>query len=186
MDEATSDGVPDQDITKVSDSTAPRPAAAVEAEDLPTEHIPALTRLPPISLPPLRPPMSPPAATVLPSPLPPAQMPTLPPKNPPMMDAARRFRPDSSRPSEYDALGARRAVAVGCVVAACAFATIALIFAFRPPPSLGTMPPIQAASVVLANAILSLGAGALGYGLLRMAERLSAPSSASSSTDSRF
>src|SRR5579859_2020104 len=172
---AVSEGVPDQDITKVSDSTAPRPAGAVPSEDLlPTEHVPAVARLPPISLPPLRPPSAPPPpVAVAPSP-PPAQMPTLPPRNPPIFDAARDGR--SSAPSaEEEAMGTRRAMAVGCVVAACALATIALIFAFRPPPPEGAMSPLQAASVVLSNAILAIGAGAFGYGLLRIAERLSAP-----------
>jgi hypothetical protein len=180
MDEPSSDGVPDQDITKVSDSTAPRPVAAAAEDQLPTEHVPAITRLPPISPPP-RPPSAPPTVAQQPGPSR-AQMPTLPPKNSSMLEAAKRFR-DESKSADYDAVVARRAVAVGCVVAACALATIALIFAFRPPPSLGTMPPIVAAAVVFANAILATGAGGLGYGLLRMAERLSASAAPHSPVD---
>jgi hypothetical protein len=67
----------------------------------------------------------------------------------------------------------RRTVVLGCVLAACAFAAIALIFAFRSPPYLEAMPPVVAAMVLLTHAMLAIGAGALTYGLLRMAERIS-------------
>ena len=98
-------------------------------------------------------------------------MPTLPPQSPPF-DATRHYQATSYD----DSLVTRKAFAVGCVVAACAFSTIALLFAFRAAPSLGTMPPTVAAAVVIANAMLAIGAGGFGYGLLRIAERLSASS----------
>jgi hypothetical protein len=74
-------------------------------------------------------------------------------------------------------VAARRAVAVGCVVAACTFATLALIFAFQVPPPPSALPPVVEATVIVVHAVLALGAGALAFGLLRLAERLSAPPS---------
>jgi hypothetical protein len=186
MNEANIDVVLDPDITKEGEATAQRSAIAAAEDRLPT------TRLPPIAPPPLRPPSVPPGA------LPPSVVvssrntPTVPPQSGPApLEATTRFRAESSpqaKPSWFRALltttspppaleadphSVRRSVAVGCVVAACAFAVIALSFAFRAPPSLGTQQPVVAATMVLAHALLALGAGALSYGLLRIAERLS-------------
>jgi hypothetical protein len=203
MNEANIDVVLDPEVTKEGEATAQRSAIDSSEESagvLPArrpiaaaeERLPA-TRLPPIAPPPMRPPSVPPGA------LPPSVIvssrntPTLPPQSAPApLEATTKYLPETgAKPSwfrallsttspppatvEVDPYGVRRSVAVGCVVAACAFAAIALVFAFRPPPSLGTMQPVVAATVVIAHALQALGAGALSYGLLRIAERMSSP-----------
>jgi hypothetical protein len=186
MVEANIDVVLDPEVTKEGEATAQRSAIAVAEDRLPT------TRLPPITPPPLRPPSVPPGA--LPSVVVSSRnTPTVPPQSGPgPLDATAKYQAAGQpKPSwfralltttspppaavDYDPYAMRRSVAVGCVVAACAFAVVALVFAFRPPPSLGTMQPVVAATVVLAHALLALGAGALSYGLLRIAERMSSP-----------
>jgi len=78
------------------------------------------------------------------------------------------YLPEASR----DAILRQRA-AVACVVAACVCAVIALVFAFRPVVHLATTPAVVVAASVVAQAAKAIGAGALSYGFLRMAERLS-------------
>jgi len=147
------------------------------------------TRLPPITPPPLRPASVPPG--VLGSGVASSRnTPTVPPQAHPLeptvkfpTDPVRSPKPSwfrsllttTSPPPAAESLdpgSVRRTVGVGCVAAACAFAVVALVFAFRAPPPLGTMPPVVAATVVIAHALLAIGAGALSYGLLRIAERL--------------
>jgi hypothetical protein len=187
MNEGKIDVVLDPDVTKEGDAAIPR-AAIPAAED----RLPA-SRLPPIAPPPLRPPSVPPGVLPPPGVVSSRNSPTLPPQGGrvPPPEAAPRFpsedvappKPSWFRalltttspppaPAEFDPHSLRRTVAVGCVAAACVFAVIALMFAFRAPPSLGTMQPVVAATVVLAHALLAIGAGALTYGLLRIGERL--------------
>jgi hypothetical protein len=184
MNEANIDVVLDPDVSKEGEASAKRSNLALAEDHLPT------TRLPPIAPPPIRPPSIPPTAvgSIASSS---RNTPTLPPQSAaPTLEATTRYRQDSvvqQKPSWFRALltstspppayavehdPVRRAVAVGCVVAAFAFAVIALAFAFRSPPSIGTMQPAVAASVVIAHALLAIGSGALGFGLLRIAERL--------------
>jgi hypothetical protein len=172
MDEADPDSVQD-DVTKIVESAAmPLPAAAGFPDDqLATELLPA-AKLPPISVPPLRSHGNPSGWSVH------ANPPGVPPQTPPQaLEPTRPYRESFRRtkPVEYDAVAARRAVAVGCVVAACTFAVLALVFAFEVPPAPSTLPPIVEATVIVVHAVLALGAGALAFGLLRIAERLSAP-----------
>jgi hypothetical protein len=191
MNEANIDVVLDPEATKEGEATAKGSGITATEERPPAA--PA-ARLPPITPPPLRPPSVPPGN------LPPSVVvssrntPTVPPQSGPApLETTQKYLPETgAKPSWFRALlsttspppaaavegdpyAVRRSVAVGCVVAACAFAGIALFFAFRPAPSLGTMQPVVAAVVVLAHAFLALGAGALSYGLLRIAERMSAP-----------
>lgn len=172
MDEADSDSVQD-DVTKIVESAAmPLPAPAGSPDDqLATELLPA-AKLPPISVPPLRSQSNPSGWSVQ------TNVPGVPPQTPPQaLEPTRPYREfRRTKPIEYDAVAARRAVAVGCVVAACTFAVLALVFAFQIPPSPSTLPPVIEATVIVAHAVLALGAGALAFGLLRIAERLSAPS----------
>jgi hypothetical protein len=186
MNEANIDVVLDPDATKDGEQSMQRvTAAAAAVEDrLPT------TRLPPIAPPPLRPPSIPPGVLAPPGIASTRNSPTLPPVGRPL-DPTAKFPTDTVRPPKpswfralltttspppaaepLDSGAVRRTVAVGCVAAACAFAVIALVFAFRSPPALGTMPPVVAATVVLAHAFLAIGAGSFSYGLLRVAERL--------------
>lgn len=141
----------DPDITKQGEVVDSRVAIAAVEDRLPT------TRLPPIS--------PPPRVTVHPD--------TLQPPKPSWFRALLTTTSPPPAPLAVELLAVRRMVAIGCVLAACAFAIIALVFAFRPAPSLDTMQPVVAATVVLTRALLAIGAGALTYGLLRMAERLS-------------
>jgi hypothetical protein len=196
MNEANIDVVLDPDVTKEGDVSVERAAIAAAEERLPTN------RLPPIAPPPLRPPSVPPGA------LPPAggvssrNTPTVPPQGGRLpFESVARFGAESAppqkpswfralltttspppAPTEYDPQALRRTVAVGCVAVACVFAVLSLTFAFRAPPSLGTMQPVVAATVVLAHAALAIGAGALTYGLLRIAERLMSERGSSGST----
>jgi hypothetical protein len=192
----------DPDATSEGDVAVQR--AALEAsgerpqatkERAPDDRLPT-TRLPPITPPPLRVPSVPPPPP--PSPTTPVlssrETPTVPPQSGrPTTEGAGRYAMDavqSPKPSWFRALltttspppapvDGRRTVVLGCVLAACAFAAIALIFAFRSPPYLEAMPPVVAAMVLLTHAMLAIGAGALTYGLLRMAERISSSSAGS-------
>jgi hypothetical protein len=172
MDEADPDSVQD-DVTKIVESAAmPLPSPAGSPEDqVATELLPAV-KLPPISVPP-RSQSSPSGWSVQ------TNVPGVPPQTPPQaLEPTRPYRESFRRRKviEYDAVAARRAVAVGCVVAACTFAVLALVFAFQVPPSPSTLAPVVEATVIVVHAVLALGAGALAFGLLRVAERLSAPS----------
>jgi hypothetical protein len=190
MDESNIDVVLDPDATSQGEASSQRAAIAASAivpAAAPEDRLPT-ARLPPIAPPPLRPPSVPPppppfAASGLSS----RQTPTVPPSGRPMADAAGRLAIDAvqgPKPSWFRALltstspppapaDARRTVVLGCVLAACAFAAIALVFAFRNPPFLESMQPLVAATVLLTRAMLAIGAGALTYGLLRIAERIS-------------
>jgi hypothetical protein len=181
MDEADSDSVLD-DVTKVVESAAMplqgglAGSAGTTDDQLATELLPA-AKLPPISVPPLRS-QSSPSHVAASGWAAQANMPAVPPQTPPpSLEPTRPYRDSFRRakpPVEYDAVAARRAVAVGCVVAACTFATLALIFAFQVPPPPSALPPVVEATVIVVHAVLALGAGALAFGLLRLAERLSA------------
>ncbi len=67
---------------------------------------------------------------------------------------------------------ARRNAAAACVGFALAFALVAMITGLRGAPDDPTIAPAVAAALVLAHALVALGAGAFSFGLLRMAERL--------------
>ncbi len=186
MSETNVDVRMDPDITREGEPADTRAALATVEDRLPT------TRLPPIAPPPMRAPsLSPPpfgsgAVSSRNTPTVPPQSGraglearvSLPPETiqPPKPSWFRALLTTTSPPPATVALeliAVRRMVAVGCVVAACAFAVIALLFAFRAAPYLETMQPLVAATVVLTRALLAIGAGALTYGLLRIAERLS-------------
>jgi hypothetical protein len=198
MDETNVEVVLDPDATSEGDVAVQRAALEASGErpqaarkgSAPDDRLPT-TRLPPIAPPPLRPPsVPPPVPTSLTPPpvLSSRETPTIPPQSGrPTTEGAGRYAMDavqSPKPSWFRALltttspppapvDGRRTVVLGCVLAACAFAAIALIFAFRSPPYLEAMPPVVAAMVLLTHAMLAIGAGALTYGLLRMAERIS-------------
>ncbi len=67
---------------------------------------------------------------------------------------------------------ARRNAAAACVGFALAFALVAMISGLRGAPDDPAMAPAVAAALVVAHALVALGAGAFSFGLLRMAERL--------------
>jgi hypothetical protein len=195
MNEVNIDVVLDPPRTNDGDASVQRGQRAAGASH--DEHLPT-TRLPPISPPPMRPPSIPPTGVVA-SGSGPRNSPTIPPQAvAPTLDAAPRYYQEpnvQAKPSWFRALltstspppamggdldirRVRRVTAVVCACASVVFGAIALVFAFRAPPSLGTMPPLVAAAVVVEHALLALGSGALAYGLLRTAERLSNPADA--------
>jgi hypothetical protein len=141
------------------------------------DHLPT-TRLPPLTPPPA------PTAALSAQAAPSRTTSTMPPTNAAPVPAPAKaswFRallssgspPPAEETGEPDVMTARHRLATGCVAIACAFAAIGLIFAFRPVPSLAASAPVVVAATVVAHAIKAIGAGALCYGLLRMAERLS-------------
>lgn len=67
---------------------------------------------------------------------------------------------------------ARRNAAAACVGFALAFALVAMITGLRGAPDDPTISPAVAAALVVAHALIAIGAGAFSFGLLRMAERL--------------
>jgi hypothetical protein len=195
MDESNVDVVLDPDATSEGEVALAAIAAAAEErpqarKDRSSDDRLPTTRLPPIAPPPLRAPSvpPPPPLSFAPPVLSSRETPTVPPQSGrPTTEGAGRLAVDAvagPKPSWFRALltttspppapvDARRTVVLGCVLAACAFAVIALVFAFRSVPYLDTMQPVVAAAVVLTRAILAIGAGALTYGLLRIAERIS-------------
>jgi hypothetical protein len=196
MDESNADVVLDPDATSPGEPSSQ--SAAIAATAAPEDRLPT-TRLPPITPPPLRPPSVPPPPPPMPAGgLSSRETPTVPPSGrPPTTEGAGRYAMEAvqaPKPSWFRALltttspppaptDSRRSVVLGCVLAACAFAAIALILAFRSPPYLEAMPPLVAATVLLTHAMLAIGAGALTYGLLRIAERVSSAGTPSPSSD---
>ncbi len=195
MEDANVDDLLDPDATSEGDIAAQQVAIAASAERAhsvkeraPEDRLPT-TRLPPIAPPPPRAPSVPPPPPPLVAPvLSSRETPTVPPQSGrPTTEGAGRYAMDavqSPKPSWFRALltttspppavvDTRRTVVLGCVLAACAFAAIALIFAFRSPPYLESMQPLVAAAILVTRGMLAIGAGALTYGLLRMAERIS-------------
>jgi len=165
----------DPDLLKDADSTAELPVARPPAP-VPTMRLAALLPSAP------------------PGPLPTAPMPVLAPLSPPNLDAARptvftrrpswireliksALTPSASPRVPLDERITRRTAGAACVGVAAAFAFSALVTGLRgaPDPSL---PAAVGAMLVLSRALVALGAGAFAFGLLRMAERLLAPSAA--------
>jgi hypothetical protein len=66
----------------------------------------------------------------------------------------------------------RRMVGAACVGLALTFALVAMVTGLRGAPDGSTMAPAVAAALVIARALVAIGAGAFSFGLLRMAERL--------------
>ena len=62
-----------------------------------------------------------------------------------------------------------------CAVLGLAFALVALVTGLRGAPSEVSIAPVVVAATVLARTFIALGAGALSFGLFRMAERLLVP-----------
>jgi hypothetical protein len=67
---------------------------------------------------------------------------------------------------------ARRTAGAVCVGLALAFALVAMITGLRGAPDDPSLVPATAAALVIARALVAIGAGAFSFGLLRMAERL--------------
>ena len=82
------------------------------------------------------------------------------------------FPPPAPGASPEVALRARRNAAAACVGFALTFALIAMITGLRGAPDDPSIAPAVAAALVVAHALVALGAGAFSFGLLRMAERL--------------
>ena len=166
----------DPELLKDAESTAQHPAIVTPPDEAQT-----MTRLPASAPPPL------PAAGAL------ATQPLLPLAFPPPPRVAQVAHPGVapalpvSRPSWLRSLLSttqappvegpeappltRERVAVACVVAALAFALVAMITGLRGAPD-GSVAPLVAAATILGRSMLALGAGAFSFGLLRMAERL--------------
>lgn len=170
----------DPELVKDAESTSQRAAleiGASVAEELATIRLPPATPPPPAYL-----------AT---GPMPALTDPFPPPSKVPSMNAgSTHHRVAPPRPSWLQALltttfppaapgadpevtqRARRNAAAACVGFALAFALVAMITGLRGAPDDPTIAPAVAAALVLAHALVALGAGAFSFGLLRMAERL--------------
>jgi hypothetical protein len=170
----------DSDLLRDAEATNQRPAL-VDGDELKT------TRLPPLTPPP--PPMT---TTMMPPPMPASFRPSAPAPAMPLEAVSLDFpRPPvaTGKPSWLKALltptvpppatTGNGAVAkirpdtAGAVLAGLGlvFALVALVTGLRGAPD-GSLAPVVAAAVVIARALVTLGAGALSFLLFRSAERL--------------
>jgi hypothetical protein len=175
----------DSDLLRDAEATNQRPAlveSAVEGDELKT------TRLPPLTPPP--PPMT---TTMMPPPMPPPFRPSAPAPTLPLEAVALDFPREPVAPGKPSWLKALltptvpppsptragtglapvRSDTAGAVLAGLGlvFALLALVTGLRGIPD-ASVAPVVAAAVVLARALVTLGAGALSFMLFRSAERL--------------
>jgi hypothetical protein len=189
----------DPELLKEAEATAQRAALSDAAEHLPTTRLPPLTppptlataAIPPLSASFVPPPVAPAHAPfVHPSAPPPAAAPATtldsnegttryrheaPPLTKPSWFKAllaSTFPPPAAVPGEHDAAAVRRKLVVTCVGFSLFFAAVALVTGLRGAPVDPTLSPVVVAAIVVARAIVAVGAGALSYGLLRIAERV--------------
>jgi hypothetical protein len=176
MTEAKSDSL-DPELPSEAEATRQRPALSGDGDDLKTTRLPPLTPLTPLP---------PPAANLrpLPHPVPPAVR----------LSSSGESRLPAQKPSWLRALlvstfpspttagrapsGGRadapiRAQTAGAVYAGLGivFAVASLVTGLRGAPS-ETLAPGVAAALVIARALIALGAGALSFAMFRQAERL--------------
>lgn len=85
---------------------------------------------------------------------------------------ATTFPPPAAAPEAQASWMTRRSAGVACVGLGLMFALVAMISGLRGAPGDGNLAPAVAAALVVAHAVVALGAGGLSFGLLRMAERL--------------
>jgi hypothetical protein len=176
MNEANAEYL-DPDLLKDAEATNQRPALSSDGDELKT------TRLPPLSPPPPAVSSMPP----LPSFPPPAMTPTFTlNEGPPRHEAEPASKPSWLRalltstfppPSPERAAGAKAPVsttAAGTIFAVLGlvFAAVSLVTGLKGAPSDPTVAPIVSAALVIARALVALGAGALCFGMFRQAERL--------------
>jgi hypothetical protein len=167
----------DPELLKDAESTSQLAAQAVDAaEELATIRLPPATPPPPALAPAMKPTatarmpaVNPSAHDALP---PPPKMPTMP--RPSWLQALLQttFPPPAPGADPEVTRRARRNAAAACVGFALAFALVAMISGLRGAPDDPTIAPAVAAALVVAHALVALGAGAFSFGLLRMAERL--------------
>jgi hypothetical protein len=169
----------DPDLLKDAEATNQRPALSPDGDEVKTTRLPPLTPPPPAatSMPPLPsfpPPEMAPTFTVsqvspryeaAPAPATkPSWLRTLLTSTFPPSSTQRNPAPDA--PVKATTAGTIFAV-LGLV-----FAVVALVTGLRGAPSDATVPPIVSAALVIARALVALGAGALSFGMFRQAERL--------------
>lgn len=168
----------DSELLKDAEATAQRPSLAAPP-DLPTARMVSITPPPPGaypaitgSVPPLPPMSIPPQARVPVIQQPVAEAPRAP--RPSWIDAllATTFPPPSQSANPEHARAMRRRAGAAFVGLALAFALVAMITGLRGAPDDPSIAPVVAAALVLAHALVAIGAGAFSFGLLRMAERL--------------
>ncbi|HEY1695336.1 MAG TPA: hypothetical protein VGG39_24375 [Polyangiaceae bacterium] len=186
MNEASSEFL-DPDLLRDAEATNQRPALSPEGDELTTTVRPPLTPPPP--------PMAVANAAPLPSFPPPSDVPSFTlqsqyPSHAPHPSAPPLDGPGAGKPSWLRSLltttfpppgvarnanpdAPIRASTAGAVFAALGvfFAFVALVCGLRGAPT-EIMPPVVAASVVIARALVAFGAGALSFAFLRQAERL--------------
>jgi hypothetical protein len=172
----------DADLLKDPEATSQRPTLAPVLDELKTTRLPPITPPPPhvqfvtTSLPPL--PQSFP---------PPGRMPSVPDMSPrPRQEAPRPTRPSWLRSLLTTTLTppgtgldpqaqrhlARRNAGLVCVAFAFVLGVLALVAGLRGAPDDPSMASSVVAALVIARALVAVGAGAFSFGLLRMAERL--------------
>jgi hypothetical protein len=177
----------DPELLKDADSTNQRPALSAAAEDLKTTRFAGV--LPSAGEPPL--PSFPPPSESAPAAAFAAQAAYVAPPSPAQPPRALEPAPRPPKPSWLRALLASTVSAPGTGegrvdrgvisphAAGALFASLGLVFAgvalvtgLRGAPADATMAPAVAAALVLARALVALGAGALSFAMLRQAERL--------------
>lgn len=168
----------DPDLLSDAEATNQRPALSSEPDELKTHQLPPATPPPPMttSMPPLPsfPPATPPPTFTVP------QVhqrtvsdPALQPKPSWLRNLLTTTFPPPGTPIQANPDAPIRASTAGAVFAGMGlfFALVALITGLRGAPT-EIMPPVVAASLVIARALVALGAGALSFAMFRQAERL--------------
>ena len=180
MTEATSDFL-DSELLKDAEATNQRAALSPDGDELKTVQIPPLTPPPPpmASLPPLPvhfPPLSP-------APLFATDEGTTRYKSAPPVEASKpswlsallttTFPPPATarRPATMAPVTPRTAGTIFAVMGL-VFAVVALVTGLRGVPADAGIAPVVAAALVIARAVVALGAGALSFAMFRQAERL--------------
>jgi hypothetical protein len=165
----------DSSLLRDAESTSQFAAQAVEAaEELATIRLPPATPPPPAMKPTATARMAALPVTAHDPFPPPPRMPTMP--RPSWLQALLTTTfppPAASHGADPEVtMRARRNAAAACVGFALAFALVAMITGLRGAPDDPTISPAVAAALVVAHALIAIGAGAFSFGLLRMAERL--------------
>jgi hypothetical protein len=169
----------DPDLLKDAEATNQRPALSPDGDELKTTRLPPLTPPPPAmaSMPPL-PSFPPPdlAPTFTVSQVTPRyEAEPAPTSKPSWLRAllTSTFPPPSTErtPSPHAPVRASTAGTIFAVLGL-VFAAVSLVTGLKGAPSEPGVAPIVAAALVIARALVALGAGALSFGMFRQAERL--------------
>jgi hypothetical protein len=180
MTEGTTDYL-DSELLNDAEATNQRPALSPDGDELKTSRLPPLTQPPPpvvASLPPLPPmtfPQTPAPAFTLDEGTTRFQSePPQPTAKPSWLRAllTTTFPPPSTIRAPAGAPVSARTAGTVFAVVGLVFAVVALVSGLRGVPSDTGIAPVVAAALVIARALVALGAGALSFAMFRQAERL--------------